>query len=64
MAELDNNNNDNNNDEHGKLGFSGSIAKKFLLSEITPLLALVAFLLGVFAVMVTPREEEPPVRRS
>jgi len=44
-----------------RLGFSGSIAKKFLHSEITPLLALVGFLLGVFAVMITPREEEPQI---
>lgn len=51
MAELDNN----------KLGLSGTIAKKFLLSEITPLLAIIAFLLGVFAVFVTPREEEPQI---
>ena len=43
------------------LGLSGSIAKKFLLSEITPLLALVAFLLGIFAVIMTPREEEPQI---
>ncbi|MCB1878015.1 MAG: efflux RND transporter permease subunit [Chromatiales bacterium] len=44
-----------------RLGFSGAVAKKFLHSEITPLLALVGFLLGVFAVMVTPREEEPQI---
>ncbi len=44
-----------------RLGFSGALAKKFLHSEITPLLALVGFLLGVFAVMVTPREEEPQI---
>jgi len=44
-----------------KLGFSGSIAKKFLHSEITPLLALVGFLMGVFAVLITPREEEPQI---
>ncbi len=43
------------------LGFSGYIAKKFLHSEITPLLALLGFLLGVFAVLVTPREEEPQI---
>lgn len=43
------------------LGLSGNIAKKFLLSEITPLLALIAFLLGVFAVIMTPREEEPQI---
>ncbi|MEN8170008.1 MAG: efflux RND transporter permease subunit [Pseudomonadota bacterium] len=44
-----------------KLGLSGSIARKFLTTEITPLLALVGFLLGLFAVMITPREEEPQI---
>ena len=47
--------------QENKLGISGSIAKKFLLSEITPLLAIIAFLLGLFAIMVTPREEEPQI---
>ena len=46
---------------NNQFGISGKIAKKFLLSEITPLLALIAFLLGVFAVMMTPREEEPQI---
>ncbi|HEC19408.1 MAG TPA: efflux RND transporter permease subunit [Gammaproteobacteria bacterium] len=44
-----------------KLGFSGRIAQRFLLTEITPLLALMGLLLGVFAVLVTPREEEPQI---
>ena len=44
-----------------KLGMSGRIAAQFQDSRLTPLLALVAFLLGVFAVMVTPREEEPQI---
>lgn len=44
-----------------KLGISGSVAKRFLTSEITPLLALVGMLIGLFAVMVTPREEEPQI---
>ncbi|MEJ2591738.1 MAG: efflux RND transporter permease subunit, partial [Candidatus Thiodiazotropha sp.] len=44
-----------------KLGLSGGIAKRFLVTEITPLLALVGLLLGVFAVLVTPREEEPQI---
>ncbi|WXG57334.1 MAG: efflux RND transporter permease subunit [Candidatus Sedimenticola sp. (ex Thyasira tokunagai)] len=43
------------------LGLSGSIAKRFLTTEITPLLALVGLLLGLFAIMVTPREEEPQI---
>jgi multidrug efflux pump subunit AcrB len=44
-----------------KLGISGSIANKFLLAEVTPLLALLGLLMGVFAIMVTPREEEPQI---
>ncbi len=43
------------------MGISGRIARIFLHSQMTPLLALVAVLLGVFAVMVTPREEEPQI---
>ncbi|MDH4234350.1 MAG: efflux RND transporter permease subunit, partial [Gallionella sp.] len=43
------------------MGISGRIAKYFLHSQMTPLLALVAVLLGAFAVMVTPREEEPQI---
>ena len=42
-------------------GFSGSVAKKFLQTEITPLLAVLGLLLGVFAILVTPREEEPQI---
>jgi multidrug efflux pump subunit AcrB len=44
-----------------RLGFSGNLAKRFYQSEITPLLALVGVLLGLFAVLVTPREEEPQI---
>ncbi|WP_293652619.1 efflux RND transporter permease subunit, partial [Thiolapillus sp.] len=44
-----------------KLGFSGSIARKFQDTQITPLLALLGMLLGVFAVLITPREEEPQI---
>ncbi|HZX30589.1 MAG TPA: efflux RND transporter permease subunit, partial [Rhodocyclaceae bacterium] len=42
-------------------GIAGRIARAFQASPMTPLLALVAFLLGVFAVLVTPREEEPQI---
>ncbi|RLA00972.1 MAG: AcrB/AcrD/AcrF family protein, partial [Gammaproteobacteria bacterium] len=45
----------------GKLGISGRIAQQFQDTEITPLLALIGLLLGLFAVMVTPREEEPQI---
>jgi multidrug efflux pump subunit AcrB len=43
------------------LGISGRIAAFFQTAQITPLLALMALLLGVFAVLVTPREEEPQI---
>ena len=48
-------------DTEKKLGFSGSLAKRFQDSKITPLLALTGLLLGMFAVAVTPREEEPQI---
>jgi multidrug efflux pump subunit AcrB len=43
------------------LGVSGRIAAFFQSAQITPLLALVALLLGAFAIVVTPREEEPQI---
>jgi multidrug efflux pump subunit AcrB len=43
------------------LGISGRIAAAFQANALTPLLALVALLLGIFAVVVTPREEEPQI---
>jgi multidrug efflux pump subunit AcrB len=43
------------------MGISGRIARSFLDSQLTPLIALVALLLGLFAVAVTPREEEPQI---
>jgi multidrug efflux pump subunit AcrB len=43
------------------LGISGRLAATFQQHALTPLLALVALLLGLFAVLVTPREEEPQI---
>jgi multidrug efflux pump subunit AcrB len=43
------------------LGISGRIAGAFLQSQLTPLIALVLLLLGIFAVAVTPKEEEPQI---
>lgn len=42
-------------------GISGRIAKAFLTTEITPLLAITGLLLGLFAIIITPREEEPQI---
>ncbi len=43
------------------LGAAGRIARVFQSSALTPLLAIAALLLGLFAVLVTPREEEPQI---
>jgi multidrug efflux pump subunit AcrB len=45
----------------GPLGFSGRVARRSLASPLSPLIALAALLTGVFAVLVTPREEEPQI---
>ena len=44
-----------------ELGISGRIAAFFQSAQITPLLALAALLVGAFAVLGTPREEEPQI---
>lgn len=44
-----------------KLGLSGRFAEFFQSAQITPLLAILALLLGLFAIIVTPREEEPQI---
>jgi multidrug efflux pump subunit AcrB len=43
------------------MGIAGRIARYFQTARITPLLALVALLMGLFAALVTPREEEPQI---
>lgn len=43
------------------LRISGRLARFFQSAQITPLLALLCLLLGIFAVLVTPREEEPQI---
>jgi multidrug efflux pump subunit AcrB len=44
-----------------KLGVSGRVARFFMGSQLTPLIALIAALMGLFAIAVTPREEEPQI---
>ncbi|MCE5266100.1 MAG: efflux RND transporter permease subunit [Deltaproteobacteria bacterium] len=43
------------------IGISGSIARAFIQSKLTPLIVAASLLLGLFAVIVTPREEEPQI---
>ena len=42
-------------------GISGRIARAFIKSKLTPLVVLASLLLGIFAIVVTPREEEPQI---
>lgn len=44
-----------------RLRLAGRIAAVFQSSRLTPLMALAGLLMGVFAVMVTPKEEEPQI---
>ena len=44
------------------LGLSGKVAQAFIDNKLTPLLALAALVVGIFAVLVTPREEEPQIQ--
>lgn len=43
------------------MGIAGRIAQRFFTAPITPLLVIVGLLMGLFAVLVTPREEEPQI---
>lgn len=43
------------------VGPSGAIARVFQDSRLTPLLALLAILLGILVLIITPKEEEPQI---
>jgi len=45
-----------------KTGISGQIARAFIHSRLTPLVVIASLLLGLFAVFVTAREEEPQIK--
>lgn len=43
------------------MGIAGKIAKAFIESKLTPLIVIASILTGIFALGVTPREEEPQI---
>ena len=43
------------------LGLSGRLAALFVGSKLTPLIIIASLLLGLFAILLTPREEEPQI---
>jgi multidrug efflux pump subunit AcrB len=44
-----------------RAGFAGALAKGFLHSKLTPVIGFVSILLGLLAVTMTPKEEEPQI---
>jgi multidrug efflux pump subunit AcrB len=44
-----------------ELGPAGRVARAFIKSKLTPLVVIASIVLGVFAVIITPREEEPQI---
>lgn len=44
-----------------KLGFAGRLGQTFVHSKLTPVIALTSILLGLMAVYLTPKEEEPQI---
>ena len=51
---------DNSSGAH--LGIAGRIAQSFIDSKLTLLIVIASLLLGVFAVVMLPREEEPQIK--
>jgi len=47
--------------EHPRMGISGRLAAAFQSNPLTPILVVLGLLLGLLAVMITPREEEPQI---
>ena len=44
-----------------KKGFAGKLAETFVQSKLTPVIIFVSLLLGLAAVYLTPKEEEPQI---
>lgn len=47
--------------EEIRAGFAGRLAETFLHSRLTPVIAIASLVLGLFAVYLTPKEEEPQI---
>lgn len=47
--------------KNSKLGFAGKLAQTFVHSKLTPVIAISSLLLGLVAVYLTPKEEEPQI---
>ena len=45
-----------------RLGLAGTLARAFIGSRLTPLLVVGSVLVGLLAIVVLPREEEPQIK--
>ena len=50
------------NERTSTLGIAGRIARAFIDAKLTPLIIVVAILLGIAAIVLLPREEEPQIK--
>jgi multidrug efflux pump subunit AcrB len=48
--------------QYSGLGFAGRVAHAFIDSKLTPLVIITSVLLGVAAIILLPREEEPQIK--
>jgi multidrug efflux pump subunit AcrB len=55
-------NNSSEQPPQSSLGIAGRIARTFIDSKLTLLIVIASLLLGVFAVVMLPREEEPQIK--
>src|SRR5271165_6726683 len=55
------NNSQPENNRNAVLRLAGQVAHTFIDSKLTPLVIVAALLLGAFAILETPREEEPQI---
>ncbi len=49
-------------DEPERLGLAGTLARAFVGSKLTPLFIVTSVLLGLLAIVLLPREEEPQIK--
>ncbi|MCC5807289.1 MAG: efflux RND transporter permease subunit [Opitutales bacterium] len=47
---------------HSRYGFAGKLAALFIDSKLTPIVVIASILLGLFAIVMLPREEEPQIK--
>ena len=48
-------------EQNQKIGLAGRIAAIFIHSKLTPVIAITSILMGLVAVWLTPKEEEPQI---